>query len=62
MPNPKPCRWLDEKHGMMVELPALDRLPLAADGQLPMTLRVLTSNMKGAGTDANVVGGQRGAR
>lgn len=49
------CRWLDKKHGLMVELPALDCLPQAGDNLLQMTLRIVTSSMKGAGTDANVV-------
>lgn len=49
------CRWFDSAHGFTATLPCSAKPPgRPDDGQLPYLIRVFTSGVKGAGTDANI--------
>ncbi|WIA17082.1 hypothetical protein OEZ85_013981 [Tetradesmus obliquus] len=48
-------RWFDAAHGFSASLPCSSRPPGRPDeGQLPYVIKVFTSDVKGAGTDANI--------
>jgi hypothetical protein len=49
------CRWFDAAHGFSASLACSSRAPGRPDeGQLPYIVKVFTSDVKGAGTDANI--------